>query len=226
MLTRVDLRSGLPDGAALRGLLPRAAVDVAAATAAVEPIVADVRARGVAAVREATERFDRVTLAEIRVDADLVRLAVLRQLHHEARLARLDAVARRLLGHRDVELGAGLPGDLLREHALGVGDAELLAVDHDLRLGGGLAVEARLDLDVDALAAGAEQDRGGEQGDKPKLGCSHVRPSVFFPAPLLFNYAFHDRIHIRASFQMVILVKTAVGFPFYIPQVQEMDMCS
>jgi len=69
VLTRVDLRSGTPDRASLRGLLPRAAVDVAAATAVVEPIVADVRARGEAAVREATARLDSVTLDSIRVDA-------------------------------------------------------------------------------------------------------------------------------------------------------------
>jgi histidinol dehydrogenase len=68
VLTRVDLRSGPPDRAALRGLLPRAAVDVAAATATVEPIVADVRARGAEAVRDATARLDGVALESIQVD--------------------------------------------------------------------------------------------------------------------------------------------------------------
>jgi histidinol dehydrogenase len=68
MLTRVDLRAGTPDRATLRGLLPRAAVDVVAATATVEPIVEDVRERGVAAVREATARFDGVTLDSIKID--------------------------------------------------------------------------------------------------------------------------------------------------------------
>jgi histidinol dehydrogenase len=70
----VDLRAGTPDRATLRGLLPRAAVDVAAVTAAVEPILADVRARGAAAVAEATARFDGVTLESMQVDtADLAR---------------------------------------------------------------------------------------------------------------------------------------------------------
>jgi histidinol dehydrogenase len=68
VLTRLDLRAATPDRATLRGLLPRAAVDVAAAMAAVEPIVADVRARGVAAIREATGRLDGVTLDTVRVD--------------------------------------------------------------------------------------------------------------------------------------------------------------
>jgi hypothetical protein len=101
---------------------------------------------------------------EIGIEAVLRCLAVLRQLHHESRLPRLDAVARRLLAHRQLELGAGLAADLLREHALGVGDAELLALDHDLGARGRLAVEARLHLDVDALAAGAEQHGSSEQG--------------------------------------------------------------
>jgi histidinol dehydrogenase len=69
VLTRQDLRAARPARAALRGLLPRAAVDVAAA-AAVEPIIADVRRRGVEAIREATERFDGVSPPDgIRVPA-------------------------------------------------------------------------------------------------------------------------------------------------------------
>ena len=72
MLTRLDLRGRRPDRLTLRGLLPRAAVDVAAAVAAVEPIIADVRHRGADAVREATARFDGVVLGNIRVGpADL-----------------------------------------------------------------------------------------------------------------------------------------------------------
>ena len=72
MLTRLDLRASRPDRATLRGLLPRAAVDVAAAIAAVEPIVADVRHRGAAAIVDATTRFDGVTRDDLRVGpADL-----------------------------------------------------------------------------------------------------------------------------------------------------------
>jgi histidinol dehydrogenase len=67
VLTRLDLRGSHPDRVSLQGLLPRAAVDVAAAAHAVEPIVADVRARGVDALVDATARFDGVRTREIRV---------------------------------------------------------------------------------------------------------------------------------------------------------------
>jgi histidinol dehydrogenase len=69
VLVRVDLRAATPDRTTLHGLLPRAAVDVAAVVAAVEPIVADVRNRGEAAIREATARLDGVELGSIRVAA-------------------------------------------------------------------------------------------------------------------------------------------------------------
>ncbi|HEX6873537.1 MAG TPA: histidinol dehydrogenase [Micromonosporaceae bacterium] len=70
MLNRLDLRGSCPDRATLQAILPRAAVDVAAAVAAVEPIISDVRHRGVAALRDATLRFDGVDLGErIRVPA-------------------------------------------------------------------------------------------------------------------------------------------------------------
>ena len=68
MLTRLDLRTSRPDRATLRGLLPRAALDVAAAVAAVEPIIADVRQRGAQAVVDATTRLDGVTRSDVRVD--------------------------------------------------------------------------------------------------------------------------------------------------------------
>jgi len=69
VLTRLDLRGSLPDRASLRGLLPRASVDVAAAVAAVEPIIADVRHRGADGIRAATARFDGVDRDDIRVAA-------------------------------------------------------------------------------------------------------------------------------------------------------------
>ncbi|HVU92943.1 MAG TPA: histidinol dehydrogenase [Jatrophihabitans sp.] len=66
MLRRIDLTAGSAD---LRRVLPRAKVDVHAATAAVSPIVDDVAARGYAAAREATLRFDGVDVPEPRVPA-------------------------------------------------------------------------------------------------------------------------------------------------------------
>jgi histidinol dehydrogenase len=69
MLTRTDLRTGLPASAALRALLPRAEVDVDTVLERVRPIVAEVAERGVAAALEFAERFDRVRPAGVRVPA-------------------------------------------------------------------------------------------------------------------------------------------------------------
>jgi len=66
VLNRIDLR-GTPVSELgvrqLAELLPRAELDVEAAMAAVRPVCEDVRARGAAAVREHTARFDGVDLA-------------------------------------------------------------------------------------------------------------------------------------------------------------------
>ncbi|MCU0265406.1 MAG: histidinol dehydrogenase [Actinomycetia bacterium] len=64
MLRRIDLRESTAD---LRDVLPRAALDVEVATEAVRDVCDDVRARGGAAVRAATLRFDGVDLASARV---------------------------------------------------------------------------------------------------------------------------------------------------------------
>lgn len=101
MLTRLDLRAGLPAGGAagLAGVLPRAAVDVEAATHAVRPIVAAVRERGAAAVREATLRFDGVELGELRVPAAALTEA-LDRLDEDVRAALAEAVRRVRLVHQ------------------------------------------------------------------------------------------------------------------------------
>lgn len=68
MLRRTDLRPDrLPRPAALRALLPRAEVDVDAVLAQVRPIIDAVRERGVDAVLEFAERFDRVRPSIVRV---------------------------------------------------------------------------------------------------------------------------------------------------------------
>jgi histidinol dehydrogenase len=68
MLHRLDLRAApLPRPAVLRGLLPRAEVDVDAALEQVRPIVDAVRDRGAEAALELAERFDRVRPSAIRV---------------------------------------------------------------------------------------------------------------------------------------------------------------
>ncbi len=74
MLTRIDLR-GRRD-ADLDIVLPRAEIDVAAAVDAIRPVVESVRDRGAEAVREATLRFDGVTLTDLRVPADALQQAL------------------------------------------------------------------------------------------------------------------------------------------------------
>src|ERR1700678_967685 len=71
--TLIDLRGRDAAGLtpqALAGSLPRAALDVDHAVELVRPITQDVRARGGAAVREYTSRFDGVDLAHTRVSKD------------------------------------------------------------------------------------------------------------------------------------------------------------
>jgi histidinol dehydrogenase len=76
VLTRLDLRAARPDRAALQDLLPRAALDVAAAIAAVEPIVADVRRRGADAIVDAASRLDGVDRTDLRVDPGEIKAAL------------------------------------------------------------------------------------------------------------------------------------------------------
>ncbi|MBV9096642.1 MAG: histidinol dehydrogenase, partial [Frankiaceae bacterium] len=64
MLSRLDLRGRTADP---RRVLPRARLDVDAAVSAVRPVVDDVRDRGLAAVLDATERYDGVRLESLRV---------------------------------------------------------------------------------------------------------------------------------------------------------------
>ncbi len=73
MLNRIDLRGSATDP---RRLLPRAALDVAAAMEAVRPVVEAVRDHGALAVRQATERFDGVRLAALRVPVEHIATAV------------------------------------------------------------------------------------------------------------------------------------------------------
>ncbi|RZT85224.1 histidinol dehydrogenase [Pseudonocardia sediminis] len=101
MLRRLDLRSSpLPRPATLRGMLPRAEVDVDAALAAVTPIVHAVRDRGTEAVLEATERFDKVRPASIRVPGETVTNA-LRDLDPDIRAALETSIERARKVHEE-----------------------------------------------------------------------------------------------------------------------------
>ncbi|MBE8520249.1 histidinol dehydrogenase [Amycolatopsis sp. H6(2020)] len=67
MLNRTDLRGQVPTAAELRATLPRAEYDVDAALHHVRPVVEAVRDRGVEAVLEYTEKFDKVRPVAVRV---------------------------------------------------------------------------------------------------------------------------------------------------------------
>ena len=67
MISRIDLRGRALSRRELLDELPRAEVDVEHAGEIVAPILADVRARGAAALRDLAERFDGVRPAHLRV---------------------------------------------------------------------------------------------------------------------------------------------------------------
>ncbi|MFF1482213.1 histidinol dehydrogenase [Streptomyces sp. NPDC058301] len=100
MISRIDLRgNALPEGGALRDLLPRAEFDVEAALAKVRPICEDVHHRGTAALIEYAEKFDGVTLERIRVPAEALAEA-LEQLDPQVRAALEESIRRARTVHR------------------------------------------------------------------------------------------------------------------------------
>jgi histidinol dehydrogenase len=108
VLPRIDLRGRAVSDltrAKLAGVLPRAALDVEAAVAAVRPVCDDVRERGAAAVRDYTARFDGVDLPGTRVSAQAIQDA-LAALEPGLRAALEEAIRRTRLVH-----AAQLPPD-------------------------------------------------------------------------------------------------------------------
>ncbi|MFE3603947.1 histidinol dehydrogenase [Streptomyces sp. NPDC059142] len=100
MISRIDLRGeALPEGVALRDLLPRAEFDVAAALEKVRPLCEDVRHRGTAALIEAAEKFDGVRLERVRVPVDALADA-LATLDPAVRAALEESIRRARLVHR------------------------------------------------------------------------------------------------------------------------------
>src|SRR4051794_17619165 len=67
MLRRIDLRGRRLNDRDLRGIVPRAALDVHDAMEQVRPICDEVRDRGLPALLELTERFDGVRPESVRV---------------------------------------------------------------------------------------------------------------------------------------------------------------
>ena len=76
VLTRIDLRDQDLSARELAEALPRARLDVATALDRVAPVIQDVRVRGAAAVRDASERFDAVRPEHLRVPAQALRAAL------------------------------------------------------------------------------------------------------------------------------------------------------
>ncbi|WP_406860396.1 histidinol dehydrogenase [Streptomyces sp. HUAS MG47] len=101
MISRIDLRGDtLPQGGALRDLLPRAEFDVEAALEKVRPICEDVRHHGAAAVIDYGEKFDGVRLAGLRVPAEAIARA-LDELDPAVRAALEESIRRARLVHRE-----------------------------------------------------------------------------------------------------------------------------
>ena len=118
MLPLLDLRGSTLTTATLRGVLPRAAVDVASTLEAVRPICEDVRERGTAALLDLAEKFDGVRPAATRVPAEVLDKALIdldpavrAALEEAARRARLVHTAQK---HADVEVEVS-PGGTVSE---------------------------------------------------------------------------------------------------------------
>ncbi|MFD9466959.1 histidinol dehydrogenase [Streptomyces sp. NPDC060027] len=101
MISRIDLRGdALPEGSALRDLLPRADFDVSAALEKVRPICEAVHHRGDAALIDYAEKFDGVRLESVRVPAEALADA-LEQLDPAVRAALEESIRRARLVHRE-----------------------------------------------------------------------------------------------------------------------------
>ncbi|MFI0709294.1 histidinol dehydrogenase [Streptomyces inhibens] len=101
MISRIDLRGdALPEGGALRDLLPRAEFDVEAALEKVRPICEDVRHRGTAALIDYARRFDGVEIERVRVPAEALRSA-LAALDPAVRAALEESIRRARIVHRE-----------------------------------------------------------------------------------------------------------------------------
>ncbi len=93
MMHTIDLRELHPNRAELAALIPRAVMDVAVASAAAETLIADVRARGEAALVDQAERLDGCRPDHIRVPLDDIAAAV-RNLDPAVRDALTEAISR------------------------------------------------------------------------------------------------------------------------------------
>jgi histidinol dehydrogenase len=100
MIRRIDLRGTEPDSHEYDSVLPRAALDVEGALAAVRPICDDVRDRGDDALLDLSERFDGVRPPSLRVPAGALAWA-LEVLDPAVRAAMQESIRRAELVHAD-----------------------------------------------------------------------------------------------------------------------------
>jgi histidinol dehydrogenase len=181
MLRRIDLRGRTPGTIEIRGLLPRAPVQVESALAAVAPICDDVRARGALAVREITKRFDGVELDSLRVPRDVLASA-LADLDGSVRAALVEAARRARLVHEaqlhaDVDIEVA-PGGRVRERWVPVRRVGLYVP------GGLVAYPSSVVMNVvPALVAGVESLAVASPPQKAFGGLPH--PAVLAACALL-----------------------------------------
>ncbi len=97
VLNRIDLRGSSRDP---RGLLPRAQLDVSVAVEKIRPVVEAVHEHGFSAIREATERFDGISIERLRVPAAAIAAAE-STLDPDVRAALLEVIARARKVHAD-----------------------------------------------------------------------------------------------------------------------------
>ncbi len=131
VISRIDLRGGaLPEGSALRDLLPRAEFDVEAALEKVRPICEDVHHRGTEALIEYAEKFDGVKLTRVRVPAAALADA-LAGLDPAVRAALEESARRARLVHREQRRAPRttqvVPGGTVSEKWVPVGRVGLYA---------------------------------------------------------------------------------------------------
>lgn len=117
MLRIIDLRGRAPNRAELLDLVPRAALDIRAALAQVQPLVDDVRACGEAALREQARSFDHIEGHALRVPASRIREA-LKNCPLEIRTA-LETLIEKLRQASDAQV----PAERVTEYA---GDAKII----------------------------------------------------------------------------------------------------
>ncbi|GAA1693117.1 histidinol dehydrogenase [Microcella alkalica] len=96
MIQTLDLRGRVLSTAELLAVVPRSASDVGSSVDAVAALIADVRARGAAALLDQAERFDRVRPPHVRVPLDALREAevALEPAVREALVEAIDRVRR------------------------------------------------------------------------------------------------------------------------------------